>query len=313
MRSITIVFLSIITLFGAAGGFTISPHAKPEYQFRVAIIDRFYPSGQQFSSTDERTDHGWIYGLVDLDHDEQKETYYHGDLVEMIARHPAVNTIAYPIFDNVHPMQSILANLNKIIARQSVQPIDAVILSWESSTLASSFTPPLSHRHSERYIAEIKQWAETQPSWLTTYKIIRALEELTDQGVRVYTIAGNSGRRMINTFSFARGVITVGASEAGLSHIAQNPFVDTTAPAVYYFTRLDDPSGNPIGYDINDDGCVDIPVENLTNSNQTNSLPEKHWQPLVGTSFAAPAALHESLNASKSDNTGICEPRRRYL
>ncbi len=266
--------------------------------YRVAIVDRFFPPAAGFEDDEQRVDHGWLYGLLDLDGDERKEPYYHGDVVRLIAAHPQITFINYPISDNKAPMAEILLNLQKIHTRLKVQPVDALILSWESSTLISAFEKPLQLIHAEYYKQEIRRWGSEYPVWDDTYKIIRQLEALVDNGVAVYTIAGNGGSGMVNTFSFAAGVTTVGAKEEGLNHyIADNPFVDTYAQAAYQVRRVDDGSGEPLGYDIDNDGCADIPLERLTGYRQStdDELPKNFWKLLSGSSFAAPRALKSAL------------------
>ena len=92
---------------------------------------------------------------------------------------------------------------------------------------------------------------------------------------------------MVNTFSFAEGVITVGAHEQELKHfIADNPFVSRYARAAYRPVRL------ASGYDLDADGCADI---RATQMDLPETASRVHWQQLVGSSFAAPAALKAAL------------------
>ena len=48
-----------------------------------------------------------------------------------------------------------------------------------------------------------------------------------------------------------------------------------------------------MGYDINGDQCVDISKDRL--SGQGDDYPETYWRLLIGSSFAAPAALRSAL------------------
>ncbi|UYM16948.1 S8/S53 family peptidase [Endozoicomonas euniceicola] len=276
-------------------------HASDQKIFKVAILDRFYPRLDGFGSDEDRSHHSWLYGMVDIDNDEVKEPFYHGDIVRMIAAHPRITFITYPIQDGRAPMSEIRRNLQKIYARLQVQPLDALVLSWESSTLTSSFNEPLRRANVEEYKKVIYAMGRKDPVWADTYEIIRWLEKIVDQGVAVYTISGNGGRGMVNTFSFAEGVVTVGASEYGLRHyIADNPFVDVHAQAAYELRRVDDAEGNTLGYDINGDHCVDISRKHLSSAasgqrEAKKQWPEKYWRLLVGSSFAAPAALRSAL------------------
>ncbi|WP_257274680.1 hypothetical protein [Endozoicomonas sp. SESOKO4] len=268
--------------------------------YRVAIVDRFFPPAEGFENDEERVLHGWLYGMMDLDDDERQEPFYHGDVVRLIASHPQITFIQYPILDGKKPMSEILVNLQNILARYAKQPVDAVLLSWESSTLISTFKAPLELERAGEYKEKVREMGQTDEVWKTTHQIIMALEALTAKGIQVYTIAGNGGTGMINTFSLADDVVTVGSVEPELKHfVANNPFVDTHAQAAYEVIRVDNSEGEPIGYDLNGDQCVDIPLDRLTGyTRKVTEYPKKFWRLLTGSSFAAPAALKAALFAN---------------
>ncbi len=280
-----------------------------EQQYRIAILDRFFPPVSGFDSEEDRGHHLALYGLYDMDNDDQPEPLYHGDLVKLFAAHKDFNFLSYPIHNNQHPMADILTNLRKINARMSVQPVDALILSWESSTLISAFPQPLQRSRVMEYQQVVKKMGETSEVWMNTWLIIQELENLANRGVAVYTIAGNGGRRMINTFSLARGVITVGAVEQELEHfVSNNVFVDTYARAAYQLTRVDNSAGEPLGYDLNGDHCVDIPLSRMSNNgNSQFDFPKTFWKLLKGSSFAAPSALRAAFMANQLDHCDTSE------
>lgn len=265
--------------------------------YHIAIIDRFYPPLEGFESEADKNEHLWMYGVVDIDHDYRKEQFYHGDIVQFIASAPNFVFLRYPITGQQSPMREIYNALTSINDRFEKAPIHSLILSWESSTLISAFETPLSTEHREQYINTIQQWGQSFPGWHDTYLVIRALESLTQKGANVFTIAGNSGPRTINTLSFAKGVTTVGASERELNYfITDNVFVDTYEQAAYQLTRIDDEQGMPLGYDIDGDGCNDIPISALSSQNFHN-LPSTLWPPIKGSSYAAPMALKKTLQS----------------
>lgn len=276
--------------------------------YRVAIIDRFYPPVSGFESAEERDQHTWLYGVFDLDDDELKEPYYHGDVVQMIAADPRFIFLQYPLAGRQHPMQEILLNLQELQARHELQPVDALVLSWESSTLISEFDVPLSLHRVRQYKNIIRSWGQEHEVWEHTHGIILALEKLAASGVEVFTISGNGGRGMVNTFSFAEGVKTVGAIEPGLQHfIADNPFVDMRTRAAYQLSRLDTPGGKVEGYDIDGDGCLDVPLERFSGyvrsaAEGTAVYPQHHWKTLKGSSYAAPAAMKGILLEAAGDS-----------
>ena len=303
-----LLFLSSLVFFSvtqASPSQSDASHNSVQRQYRVAILDRFFPPVEGFSSEEQRGHHLALYGLSDIDEDEESEPFYHGDLVKMLAAHRNITFINYPIHNNQAPMTDILRNLRKINTRMEVQPLDGLVLSWESSTLISTFEQPLRRSRATAYKATLRKMGQDSPVWKNTWLIIQELEKLAAQGVAVYTIAGNGGRKMINTFSLAKGVITVGAIEQELEHfVANNVFVDTFAQAAYQLKRVDSSSGQPLGYDMNDDGCVDIPIQRLTSfrnpSNDAQQYPKTFWKVLRGSSFAAPTALKMALLTDRS-------------
>lgn len=265
--------------------------------YRVALVDHFYPPLEALDNSEARRRHRRLHGPLDLDADDLPEPFYHGDLVEMIAAHPQLIFLRYPLAHNGAPMAEILQRLQQVETRFAQHPVDALLLSWESSTLISAFEKPLRRENVKHYQALIRDWGRQYPVWQQSWQIIRQLERLAALGIQVFTIAGNGGRGMVNTFSFARGVTTVGASEPELAHfVANNTFVDTQARAAYPLLSLRDANGEMLGYDLDNDQCADIQATQLSAGYQPAShYNREHWQILKGSSFAAPAALKAQL------------------
>ncbi len=278
--------------------------AAPVY--RVALVDHFYPPLDALDNTEARRRHRHLHGPLDLDADEFPEPFYHGDLVEMIAAHPQLIFLRYPLAHGGAPMEKILQRLQQIETRFTQHPVDALLLAWESSTLISAFEKPLRQDNVKHYQALIRDWGKQYPVWQHSWQIIRQLERLAGLGIHVFTIAGNGGRGMVNTFSFARGVTTVGASEPELAHfVANNAFVDIQARAAYPLLSLRDAQGEMLGYDLDNDQCVDIPAARLSAGYQPAShYARQHWQVLKGSSFAAPAALKAQLVGEQATPCG---------
>ncbi|MFC6673238.1 hypothetical protein [Marinobacterium aestuariivivens] len=244
----------------------------------------------------------WMHGLLDADNDRRKEPYYHGDLIRLIASHPDFIFLLYPISGHGHALESILQNLRELRARLPSQNVDAVLLAWESSTLVSAFEKPLRRERKSQYKAQLQAWAGQGSDWNNTLAIIDQLEALAESGVAVITIAGNGGRGMVNTFSFARGVVTVGAIEDELGDfVSDNALVDRHEQAAYFALRVDSENGEPKGYDLDGDGCTDIPLSSLSGHRAgRQDYPARSWPPLKGSSFAAPRALKKILLEGRS-------------
>lgn len=271
--------------------------SKHENRYRVAVIDQFYPGDSHFihmNSWEKQTELH-LNGVVDVDRDRVREPYYHGDVVSLFLAHPRLLALPYSVEKGQPAKAEILRNL-RLIKEQihQGQAIDGVVLAWESSTLISALEKPLRLENAQLYKSTIRRWGKTSDTWRLSHEIILALEDLTTMGVRVYTIAGNSGSGMVNTYSFANGVITVGATEPDLDRfVSNNVFVDTHAPAAYMSQSVLDATGKLLGYDINNDQCLDIPLERISSySPEKTQYPSTSWRSIRGSSFAAPSALN---------------------
>lgn len=263
-------------------------------KYNVALVDRFFPGASHYASNDEMSLALALYGMTDLDQDGSRDPLFHGDIVKSILSHPDINVISYALDRNMKPIESLLEQL-ELIRRDLFweEDIDVILLPWESSTLISAFDYELDESNIRSYIDTLSDWAKNDASWRLTLEIIQAIEDIIGYGGEVYTIAGNGGKRMVNTYSFAEGVVTVGASEKALSHfVADNQFVDAYAPAAYVPERIDNNRGEPLGYDVDGDACIDIDLALLS---PTEALPKTYWKPIMGSSFAAPAALKQDL------------------
>ncbi|MDX1452319.1 MAG: hypothetical protein R3183_07155 [Oleiphilaceae bacterium] len=286
-------YVFVLILFAVVAA-PVPALAAIEPDFRVALIDRFFPGENAFSDPREQELDLSLYGMFDLDGDARKEPYYHGDVVRLLISHPRIAVVPYVLETGVHNVIAIKRKL-ELVRRDLFwgEPISAVLLPWESSTLLMAFDHQLRPQKVSQYLAMIRDWGEQDPIWHHTFEIILILEDLVAMGARVFTIAGNGGRRMVNTYSFAEGVITVGAEERELKHfIADNAFVDTYAPAAYQLRRIDNERAIPQGYDLDNDGCVDVAIQSLSNQSR---LPSLHWKVLKGSSFAAPVALKRAI------------------
>lgn len=300
----SIVIETLVLVFGVAGAALAARGESADgpgggTPYRVAIIDMFYPGDASFGSEAERLHHLRINGVLDADRDRIPEPYYHGDIVSIYVSHPDVEILPYQISNLAGAKEMILRHLEAIDGQVGRgEQIDALVLSWESSTLISALEKPLRPGHAERYKAQIRSWGEDSASWRQSYNIIRALEKLVDRGVRVFTIAGNSGAGMVNTYSLARGAITVGSEEDALrgSYVADNVFVDLLAQSAYRIELVRDPSGTAWGYDLDEDGRPDIPLERVSSyAVGKRDYPRDGGTMLTGSSYAAPTELRRRI------------------
>ncbi|MGB1109434.1 MAG: hypothetical protein ACPG4N_03715 [Gammaproteobacteria bacterium] len=274
--------------------------------YRVALVDRFYPRDYALPPARKPEFQDALYGLVDLDKDRSREPLYHGDIVEMLLRHPQIQVIRYQLPSDRKPMEGLLHQLTKLEADINKSAVEAVLLPWESSTLISSLDSDLSPERVASYIKTLSEWGERDGVWRTTVDLISQIEKLTAKGVKVFTIAGNGGKRMVNTLSFARGVTTVGAEETELRNfISENRFVNAHGKSAYIFRRVDGADGRAQGYDLDGDGCPEVGLSKLTSYDpDRRDYPREGWRAIKGSSFAAPTALRVALVGGTA--SGIC-------
>ena len=80
--------------------------------------------------------------------------------------------------------------------------------------------------------------------------------------------------------------------------MANNVFVDRHGRVAYLIRLVSDTSGRPIGYDVNNDQCADIPIACLSAYSPLRSeYPATSFWAIRGSSFAAPTALRRQLTA----------------
>lgn len=259
--------------------------------YRVAVVDMFWNS-------DEASTQGDLIAAdaADIDGDGQRDLFYHGDLVSLFLQTDGVIAVPLPIHCHQHAKQEILARLEEILLRyQTGEHFDAVMFCWESSTLISSFGDELDPARRSRYKDLVRRWGRTEESWRLTYEIILALERLSEAGILVVTIAGNSGPAWVNTYTFAEDVLVIGALEPDPDSewATSNALIDDYAQSRYTIRLVGEPDRPAYGYDIDEDGIAEIPLGRSSTWYRRTGAPRESRRVLSGTSFAAPTALKQ--------------------
>ncbi|MCB1182524.1 hypothetical protein KDM41_03750 [bacterium] len=284
--------LVLSILFLVVSGPRSAPATSPEgIRYRIAVIDVF---GDPAGADDASQSRLVAAGATDLDGDGVRENIFHGDLVRLYVGAPGTETVPFGVSDGPDAKRDILTRLGEIRARRrDGERLDAVVFCWESSTLISAIADTLDPADRELYQAIVQGWGRTDTGWRLTAAIIGELEALAADGVIVVTIAGNSGPRWVNTYTFARGVIVVGAAEpdADGEWATRNPLIDTWAQSRYAVRLVELPDRPGYGYDINEDGTVDIDLRRGSSWFRRFGSPRDTRRVLQGTSFAAPTAL----------------------
>jgi hypothetical protein len=227
-----------------------------------------------------------------------RENLYHGDLVRLFVHAEGIETIPFPIDETGSAKRQILARLRQIRAHLvGGERLDAVVFCWESSTLISAVADTLDPDDRPRYQEIIRTWGQEDEGWRLTSEIITALEDLVNEGLLVVTIAGNSGPAWVNTYTFAEGVMVVGAVEYDPDGewATSNALIDTLAQSHYTIRLVAYQDRTGFGYDINEDGIVDIDLRRGSSWFRRFGSPRSTHRSLQGTSFAAPTALKNLL------------------
>jgi len=276
------------------------PQAEPAAEgcsrrYRVAVIDMFYPGDYSFGSRSERDRQFLVRDAVDVDGDGVRDPYYHGDIVSLYADDPAIEIVPYNVGNLTTAKEQIAHHLVTIqdqVARG--ETVDAILLAWESSTLIASLGDPIRLDQAPAYKAKLRGWRDESDDWRWTYEIVTRLEQLTASGVAVFTIAGNTGPRMINVYTLAEGGTAVGAAEGDVEAAwsGRNAFVDTVAPAIYHVRLVRGATGQMSGYDLNEAGLADVPVERVSSFHDGRPGIDPHTDAVLhGSSYAAATAV----------------------
>jgi len=275
---------------------------------RVAVVDHFFPGEQAFAGERQRQQELLRFDAVDIDGDRRRDAVFHGDVVALLLGDGRCEVVPFPVADPERPKAGILGQLVRVGADlDRGEAIDAVLLCWESSTLISAFGAALAPDRKAECQRIIAGWAAYSESWRQTLAIIAALEDLAARGLTVVTIAGNGGSRMVNAYSLARGVLTVGAADPDPEGrwISDNPLIDLVASATWPVRLVCAQDRPRFGYDVDGDGLADVPLERVSSYRNGPLLPPRE-SPLVlrGSSFAAPAALRQLLARSAARRAG---------
>ena len=287
---LTLLFL-VMTLLCACSAVLARAPGQP---YRIAVVDVF------FDPVQGSTDQGDLLAAdaADLDGDGLRETVFHGDLVSLFVGGEGIETVPFPIRADLPSKPQIITQLELIAARDStLGDLDAVVFCWESSTPISAVARDLDPERRPEYREVVRRWGLEDENWRQTHRIIMLLQQLAARGLVVATIAGNSGPAWVNTYTFAEGVMVVGASEADPDGewATCNALIDTVAPSRYPVRLVVDQDRPRFGYDITGDGLADVELRRGSSYYARFGVPRSSQRVLAGTSFAAPAALRRRL------------------
>ncbi len=133
-------------------------------------------------------------------------------------------------------------------------------------------------------------------------KTILSLEKITDKGIKVYVAAGNKGPEYVNLFSFAKGVISVGATDANGKLLSSSACNDMLKYMVgEYSVGQEKNSSGEYQYFLTDPSGEKVRLakpfgEHLSPYHKPKEGPPADSAKIKGTSFAAPARLAYELS-----------------
>lgn len=217
--------------------------------------------------------------IVDVDGDSVCDLS-HGDFIACLVEARNGKTYSFKI-DNEEGTEGDLKRITaqfKEIARQlrkkEIQ-LDAVNFSYYvnvpfnkmSRFVDIQVTPKNVHKRSVRneLVESLKYCAFTD--LIETHHIIKAIEEVTAQGVPVYICAGNHGAGMFNLITLAKGTVAVGnVDNAGIKRdgTANNSLVRRWAKGVFNVSAVKEPDGKVIGFDVTGTGKPEVPVSKVS-------------------------------------------------
>ena len=117
---------------------------------------------------------------------------------------------------------------------------------------------------------------------------IQAIEEVSQTGTKVYVSAGNQGSNYFNIYGLAKGTIVVKALDENGIPISRFSHLLATASALGSYRMTKIMGDNGIGFDIDNDGRIDIPAIVVEETGDEDLV-------LRGTSFAVPKRITDVL------------------
>ena len=244
---------------------------------------------------------------IDLDGDG-KGDMAHGNVVANLIKATFKNSDVYT-FDITQNSagttnERLVASLESIIneLKSGTEKYDALNMSLSSritySALSKALGKTITKDNVSQYQSEIRNWLLTQGSkngYTTTAKVVQLIEQIEALGCDVYIAAANVNDGTddeLNLYTIANNTTSVGAlSKSGgkASFSFDNSMIDTWALGEIEVKKVKDSSGKLLGYDLNNDGVVDI-NGSFTSGGANSANPF-----LRGTSFASPYKLIQDL------------------
>lgn len=255
--------------------------SKDEKNPVVVVVDRF--GGAEFG-----------FPRVDIDGDgagdiaSDKGDLAHGEViakfVEALLPEAKIIRVSWPVRHldaDTSDGVAVLEELSRL--KKAGYRIDAVNLSMSppvpltfdrlSEIVGTEITPENVRDHKLGAFLKLLSWAATDPEKDVikalagaAFRVMTAMTQLSDTGVKVYVSAGNNGPNSINLYAFARGVTTVSAVDArGVeSEYSCRSSLNERSARGDFNVREVFAGGRVVGLDFTGDGKVDIASEKLS-------------------------------------------------
>lgn len=218
--------------------------------------------------------------IVDVDGDKVKDLS-HGRFIQRLVEAHNAKTIPYKIddieSDGQGNLDTIISQFQEIARqiRQKEIDIDAVNFSYFCNTpfdqlyMLTDYKVTQENVHKRKIRNDIKAAMQyhADPVFRDFYKIIKAIEEVTAQGVPVYVCGGNHGSSQFNLLSLAKGAIAVGNVDlSGVKRCGtgDNSLVKRWAQGVFNVSPVRNAKSRIIGFDITGTGKPEVPISDVS-------------------------------------------------
>ncbi|MGD9580584.1 MAG: hypothetical protein AB7V50_04370 [Vampirovibrionia bacterium] len=232
--------------------------------------------------------------IVDVDGDNVDDLS-HGDFIKSLIKAHNANVVDVHI-DNENGKRGDLVFIAEKFRELAEQirtkklKVDAVNFSYFCNAKISSMSALIDSRVTKKNLSKgkiQKQILEALPHsaykyYKETSDLIKAIEEVTAQGVPVYVCGGHHGSSCFNMLTLGKGIIGVGSVDVNgvkRAFTGDNSLIKRWAQGVFNVAPVKDKNNNVLGYDVTGTGKVEIPV-NKTSGGISNFVKDFYSKPL---------------------------------
>jgi len=243
---------------------------------------------------------------IDLDGDGIGDMAHGNVVANLIKANTNANVFTFDITKSSSGTtnQKLINNLQTILndIKSGKRSYDALNMSLSSrityEDLSKALGVKITKDNVSKYQSQIKNWLINEGAkngYATTAQAVQLLEQIAATGTSIYIAAANVNDGTddeLNLYTIAANTTSVGALDKSgykASFSFNNSLIDAWALGEIEVKKVKNSSGKLLGYDLNNDGIVDISGK-YTSGGINSSNPF-----LKGTSFASPYKLSQSI------------------